>query len=269
MDVDRDLADSIGAAAELVAGAGHVVALVGAGLSVESGVPTFRGPDGLWARLGQPSTQSYQMFLEDPAGWWRQYLDPDADPARTEFRLAIERAEPNAGHVALADLERMGILKRTITQNVDNLHQRAGSTLLSEIHGNRTKMRCIECESRWPLAGARVDGYPPACPECRGLVKSDTVMFGEPIPRGVLEEALRETDECDRMMLVGTSASVYPAARLPERVLARGGLLIEANPGETPLSSRCDVVLRGPTGETLPALVERVKALMGARSLPP
>ena len=94
-------------------------------------------------------------------------------------------------------------------------------------------------------------------------------MFGEPIPRGVLEAALRETDDCDCMMLVGTSASVYPAARLPERVLGRGGLLIEANPGETPRSSRCDVVLRGPTGETLPALVERVKALTGARSLPP
>ena len=257
---------AIDAAAAVVAESEHVVALVGAGLSVESGVPTFQGPDGLWARLGRPSTQSYQLFLEDPAAWWSHYLSPDVDPARTEFRLAIEKAQPNAGHVALADLERLGILKRTITQNVDNLHQRAGSSLLWEIHGNRTKVRCVGCESRWPAADVKVDDGPPICPECGGLVKSDTVMFGEPLPREVLEASFLEADKCDCMLLVGTSASVYPAARLPEHVLNRGGRLVEANPGETPLSGKCDVVLRGPTGETLPMLVERVIEVTGASS---
>ncbi len=257
------LTQSIESAARLIVESDHLVALVGAGLSTESGIPTFRGPGGLWTRLGEPSMRGYQQFLDDPAAWWEHQQDDQADPARTEFREAIDRAVPNPGHHALAELERLGILKLTITQNVDNLHVRAGSERVAEIHGNRTKMRCIACESRWPRDEFPFESSPPKCPECGGLVKGDTVMFGEPIPRGVLDRCFEATEWCDGMLAAGTSATVYPAASFPQTVKGRGGYLIEANPNDTPLSAFCDVVLRGPTGETLPRVVERVKEIKG------
>ena len=204
-----DLADAIDEAAKLIVESEHVVALVGAGLSLESGIPTFRGPGGLWTRLGEPSMRGYQQFLEDPVAWWKQQSDQQADPARTEFRNAIDRAIPNGGHYALAELESLGILKCTITQNVDNLHYKAGSDLVVEIHGNRAKVRCIECEARWLRDEFVVETLPPYCPECGGLVKTDTVMFGEPIPKGVLERCFEETENCDCMITAGTSAHGY------------------------------------------------------------
>ena len=170
---------------------------------------------------------------------------------------------PNAGHHALAELERLGVLKHLITQNVDGLHHKAGTRLVAEIHGNRTRLRCIGCEARWPRDGFALDPLPPKCPECGDLVKGDTVMFGEPVPPGVLELCSRVTDECDCMIVAGTSASVYPAANFPNRVLARGGRVIEANPNPTRLSERCEVVLRGPTGATLPMVAARVAELLG------
>ena len=255
------LADAIDSAARVILDSSYVVTLIGAGLSTESGIPTFRGPGGLWTKLGEPSMRGYQQFLEDPAGWWRGQVDEQADPARTEFREAIDRAEPNPGHYALAELEEMGLLKLTITQNVDNLHFRAGSKRVAEIHGNRTKLRCIGCESRWPRSDFQVEEFPPTCPQCGGLAKSDTVMFGEPIPRGVLDVCFAETAQCDCMIVAGTSATVYPAASFPETVKQQGGRLIEANPNQTPLTGLCDVVLRGPTGETLPRVVERVREM--------
>ena len=254
---------AVSLAARLMVESSYVVALAGSGLSVESGIPTFRGPNGIWSKLGAPSTRGYSDFIEDPAAWWRQQTDPAADPERTRFRDAIDRARPNPGHYALAELEALGVLKLTITQNVDDLHRKAGSKLVAEIHGNRTKLRCILCESRWGRDQFRIDSYPPYCPECGGLVKYDTVMFGEPVPPRVLEGCYDAADRCDCMLAVGTSASVFPAANLPNRVLTRGGHVVEANPGETPLSSRAKVILKGPTGVTLPSLVRRVKELMG------
>ncbi len=250
---------AIDAAAEIVRNANYVVALVGAGLSAESGIPTFRGAGGLWTRIGEPSWNGYQELLRDPVGWWKDQLNPEADPARTEFRAAIDAAEPNGGHEALVDLEEMGILKLTITQNVDNLHVRAGSTRLVEIHGNRTKVRCISCESRWLREEFDYESLPPICPECGGLVKGDTVMFGEPIPHSVLRACFEATDQCDCMIVCGTSATVYPAAAFPQAVAERGGFVIEANPNPTPLSEIADVVLRGPSGTTLPQLVDGLR----------
>ena len=252
----------IDAAAELMVQSSFVLALVGAGLSVESGIPTFRGPGGLWTRFGEPSPGGYQSFLEDPAAWWKGQLDEAADPARAEFRAAIDVARPNAGHLAMTRLEEIGVLKLTITQNVDNLHQEAGSRRVVEIHGNRTKVRCVGCEARWPRRDFSIEEYPPRCPKCGGLIKHDTVMFGEPIPPGVLETCFQETARCDCMILVGTSATVYPAAGFPESVKETGGCLIEANPNETPLTGMSDVVLRGSTSESLPLLVGRVEELL-------
>ena len=253
---------AIESAARLMVESDYVIALVGSGLSVDSGVPTFRGPGGLWTKVGEPSMRGYEEFLEDPAEWRRRQSEPENDPARAEFRQAIDRAEPNTGHRAMAGLERLGVLKMAITQNIDNLHTLAGSLLVTEIHGNRTKLRCIGCESRWVREEFEVLDYPPVCPGCGGLVKGDTMMFGEPIPRKVLDDCWREVGRSDCMIVVGTSATVYPAAGFPEMVKQRGGCLIEANPNETPLSSISDVVLRGPTSDTLPAVVSSVEAMM-------
>ena len=245
-------------AADMIGSSSYVVALVGAGMSAESGIPTFRGAGGLWTRFGEPSMNGYQQLLSDPVKWWQHQLDPDADPARTAFREAIDTAEPNPGHFALVELERMDILALTITQNVDNLHVRAGSQRLVEIHGNRTKVRCINCESRWPRDAFSYDQLPPTCPECGGLVKGDTVMFGEPIPRSVIDRCLRATAECNCMIVCGTSATVYPAAAFPQEVKQNGGVIVEINPNPTPLSALADITLQGPSGVILPELVERL-----------
>jgi NAD-dependent deacetylase len=229
---------------------------VGAGLSKESGIPTFRGGDGLWDKHGEPPMDGYQRFLADPAGWWAQRLAEQQ--TMSEFTKAIEEARPNAGHLAMAELERRGLLRHIITQNIDNLHQLAGSTAITEIHGNRTKQRCIGCARRWPREEFRSEEIPPRCPDCRELVKSDTVMFGEPIPPDALESCYREAQRADAVLLVGTSAVVYPAAEFPLVAYRRGARLIEVNPQETPLTPACSAVLRAPSGEALPQLIQQI-----------
>lgn len=262
-DLDQQLDD----AARIVAQSSYLIALVGAGLSKESGIPTFRGGDGLWDKHGEPPMDGYQRFLADPTAWWAQRL---AEREKmSEFTRAIEEARPNAGHMAMAELERLGYLKHIITQNIDNLHQLAGSSAITEIHGNRTKQRCIGCSRRWPREEfvtdpstlLRAGEVPPRCPDCGDLVKSDTVMFGEPIPRDALESCYQEAQRADAVLLVGTSAVVYPAAEFPLIAYRRGAQLIEVNPQETPLSDACAAVLRAPSGEALPKLLERVRAL--------
>ncbi len=251
--------DAVYRAAQLLLGARHAVALVGAGLSRESGIPTFRGEGGLWTRFGEPPMNQYQRFLANPRAWWLQRLEESRHPS--EFTEAIQRARPNPGHYALAELERLGLLKHVITQNVDNLHFVAGSVNVTEIHGNRTRLRCVACGRREPVRAFAPEEVPPRCPTCGGLVKSDTVMFGEPIPPAALAECERQTRQCDVMLVVGTSGSVYPAADYPVRVLMQGGALIESNVDDTPFTPHAAVVLRGPSGVLLPQVVEAVKQL--------
>lgn len=254
-----DLDSAVADAAQLISRAEHVVALVGAGLSAESGVPTFRGPEGLWTKHGEPDLRDYERFVEDPKRWWEQRLSRTSRFA--EFAKALDEAVPNDGHFALRDLEELGQLQHIITQNIDNLHQLAGSQAITEIHGNRTKMRCVACNRRWGYEEVSLDELPPKCPNCtNGILKSDTVMFGEPIPRDALDECINQARMCDCMLLIGTSAAVYPAAQFPIDVKSSGGVLIEVNPNETPLTDLCDVVLRAPAGEALPRVVEELRA---------
>ncbi len=257
---------AIDSAARLIADSSYVVALVGSGMSVESGIPTFRGPGGLWTRVGEPSMRGYEDFLSNPRLWWENQLAGETDPVRIEFRDAIDAAKPNAGHFALAELEQLGFLQFTITQNIDDLHFVAGSRAVIEIHGNRTKLRCIGCEGRWRRHEFKTDEYPPQCPDCGDLVKGDTVMFGEPIPPGVLRECFRETGRSDCMIAIGTSATVYPAASFPDEVKRSGGVLIEINTSATPLTGISDVSIRGSSGEVLPMIVERLKEISGLGS---
>jgi NAD-dependent deacetylase len=246
-------------AAQALAGASYAIALVGAGVSVESGIPPFRGAGGLWTKRGEPPMDGYRRMHEDPGRYWTEMLARRGSD--DEFVTALAAAQPNAAHHALANLERDGVLKHLITQNIDNLHVLAGSTAMTEIHGNRTKLRCVDCATRWTFDEFTITDVPPPCPHCSGLVKSDTVMFGEPIPEPWLAECYRHAERADCILIAGTSATVTPAAWFPEVVLERGGALIEVNTEPTPFSPQCVAVLRGPAGELLPPLVERVAAI--------
>ncbi len=251
--ISEDVADHIERAAALLRAAHYVVALTGAGMSVESGIPPFRGPGGLWTKYGEPPMNGYQRFLADPARAWRDRLSPSG-PMR-ELWDTLRSAHPNSGHGALAQLEAAGVLKCTITQNVDNLHRLAGSQQVAEIHGNYLLIRCIACATRFEPTAIALDTLPPHCPRCDGILKSDTVSFGEPIPEDVLTRCFDETEKCDCMLVAGTSATVYPAAQFPLDVRQRGGALIEVNPYETELSPLATISLRGPSAQILPALV--------------
>jgi len=249
-------------AAQILLRARHAVALTGAGLSVESGIPPFRGPGGLWTRYGEPPLDGYQRFLRDPAGAWRRQLDPE-EPWAVALFETLGAAKPNAGHRALAELERRGRLRCVITQNVDDLHRQAGSRGVEEIHGNYRLLRCIECARRFERAGFPVDpeALPPRCPECDGIVKSDTVSFGEPIPADVLDRCLDEAGRADCMLVAGTSATVYPAAGFPLEVARSGGDLVEVNPEPTDLTPLAAASLQGPGGPILERLLHWVGRL--------
>ncbi|GIV03741.1 MAG: NAD-dependent deacylase [Candidatus Binatia bacterium] len=249
-------------AAKILHRARYVVALTGAGLSVESGIPPFRGPGGLWTKYGEPPLNGFQRFLMDPKKAWEERLHPSG-PMR-ELWETLAKAEPNPGHYGLVELERLGVLRCTITQNVDDLHRRAGSQNLAEIHGNATLVRCLSCVRRMPLEAVDLSELPPRCRECGGLLKSDTVSFGEPIPPDVLQRCQAESARADCMLVVGTSATVYPAAGFPLDVHQRGGTLIEVNPYETELTPYCAVVVRAPAGEALPKIVEALRQLRGS-----
>jgi NAD-dependent deacetylase len=253
----RDLDADLERAAEVILGAGHVGALTGAGLSVESGIPPFRGPGGLWTKHGEPPLNGFEEFLRDPKAAWQARLEPRG-PMR-ELWETLRAATPNEGHRAFAALERLGLLRILITQNIDNLHRLAGSAAIAEIHGNYTLVRCLGCGARRHRDEVDLSVLPPICPSCNGIVKSDTVSFGEPIPVDVLEVCQQAARDCDCMIVAGTSATVYPAAHFPLQVRERGGALIEVNPYASELTPLCDVSLRGPAGEVLPRLVEAIE----------
>jgi NAD-dependent deacetylase len=255
-------AKGIEGAVELLLGAKYVVGLTGAGMSVESNIPPFRGPGGLWTRYGEPPMDGYQKFLADPRGDWERRIKKEG--YTRELYEALERASPNPGHYAFAELEEMGILKCLITQNVDNLHRVAGGKNLAEIHGNRTLIRCLRCNSRFPEEEVSLEVLPPPCPHCGGIMKTDIVIFGELIPPDVLQKCQVESQKCDCMLVAGTSATVYPAAGFPGEVRRKGGSLIEVNPYETELTPLCRVSLRGNSGEILPKLVEGIKNKKGS-----
>jgi|CXWL01.1.fsa_nt_gi NAD-dependent deacetylase len=290
----KNFQDQIEEAARILVASRYAIALVGAGISVESGIRPFRGKGGLWTEKGEPPMDGYQRFMLDPAEGWRQMLA--RRNTDDEFSHSLNAAQPNPAHVAMARLEALGVLRHTISQNIDDLHFRAGSSAVTEIHGNRTKIRCVTCGGRWPwdvfialkadeqvtigsrthstdtdpanmhdVGGVMMTKLPPECPLCGGIVKNDTVMFGEPIPREFLAECQAQADLADCCLIAGTSATVYPAAAFPEFVLQRGGAIIDVNTDQNPFSPHAAAVLRGPAGEMLPALVLAVEAAIGRK----
>jgi NAD-dependent deacetylase len=252
----------IAEAARLLREARSTIALTGAGLSVESGIPPFRGPGGLWTKHGEPPLDGYQRFMRDPARAWRDRLSP-REPWAIALAETLAAAKPNAGHRALAALEEQDLLDAVITQNVDDLHRQAGQRSLLEIHGNHSWLRCLECHQRFHPKAISIDpeSLPPLCPECGGIVKGDTVSFGEPIPPLVLRACIAAAEQADCVLVVGTSATVYPAAEFPFDVLRRGGRAIEVNPYESEFTRYATISLQGPAGAVLTRLVQHTREL--------
>ncbi|HEY3240686.1 MAG TPA: NAD-dependent deacylase [Acidimicrobiia bacterium] len=240
-----------------IAGARSVVALTGAGISTESGIPDFRGPKGVWTTNPAAEKLSdiryYMTDREVRVAAWQSRLE---HPAWT--------AEPNAGHVALADLERMGRLDTLVTQNVDGLHQRAGSTpgRVVEIHGTIREVMCMACDERAPMQRAldrvRAGEEDPPCRSCGGILKSATISFGQSLVAADLDRAQRAAGDCDVFLAVGTSLTVYPVAYLPEGALAAGARLVIVNAEPTPYDGRAHATFSEPIGDVLPRLVELI-----------
>jgi NAD-dependent deacetylase len=253
----------IAEAAGLVVRSQRVVALTGAGLSVESGIPPFRGKGGLWTKYGEPPMDGYQRFVTDPVQAWRERLRPTEEWAKG-LRDTLSQAKPNLGHQVFAALERIGRCSALITQNIDDLHAQAGTQNLLEIHGNYRLLRCLDCVTRFEPEELAVDPehLPPLCPHCGGLVKGDTVQFGEPIPADVLRRCYEEVERAECMLVAGTSATVYPAADLPMEILRRRGAVIEVNPEPTELSPVASLSLRGPAGLVLERLLHHVTSAL-------
>ena len=260
LNLTPEFSKSLDQAAYLVSHSEHVVMLAGAGLSVESGIPPFRGPGGLWANGKGQTNLSYREFLRNPGEWWETRFrneDKPGDPTY-ELKIAVDQASPNPGHHAIVEMEQHGFLQCVVTQNVDNLHRVAGNQNILEIHGNRSFLRCIKCGNRLPRDDYHFDILPPRCTQCDGIIKMDTVMFGEPIPEDVLMACRQQVETCDLMLLVGTSGTVNPAARFPIIAKELGASLNEINPDETPLTPWCDIILNGSSGELLPLLLKRL-----------
>ena len=232
----------------------HVVALTGAGISTESGIPDFRGPKGLWT----------QNPLAEKLSDIRYYMaDPEVRKLAWQHRLSHPawQAKPNAGHIALAAMEQSGRLHALITQNIDGLHQRAGnsSEKVIEVHGTMHQVVCMRCDWRGPMQSVlervRAGEEDPPCKSCGGILKSATISFGQALVPEVIDSAMRAAGEADLLLAIGTSLSVYPVANAVPLAKAAGARVIILNAEPTPMDALADAVLRGAIGEVLPQLV--------------
>jgi NAD-dependent deacetylase len=243
----------LAAAARLLRQAKRIVCLTGAGASAESGVATFRDSEnGMWSRFDPQALASQEGFAANPGMVWQWYM---------HRLLAVEAAQPNAGHRALAELEQVLPAFTIVTQNVDDLHERSGSHRVLHLHGRITRYRCNVCAFAHELLPAEKRATrPPHCLSCGGVVRPDVVWFGESLPPRILDKAWHESEQSDVFLVVGTSAVVYPAAHLPLVAQGRGARLIDINPESTAVSDRADVHLRGRSGAILPRLLQLVTA---------
>jgi NAD-dependent deacetylase len=239
--------------AQLVADNQPCVVLTGAGISTESGIPDFRSPTGIWAQYDPMEYATIDAFLADPEKVWDFYSK----------RLAVfAEAEPNDGHRALAELEERGWVEAVVTQNIDRLHERAGTRELVEVHGSIRTSSCLDCGTVVPFDEVRRLLPVPACPVCGRILKPDVVMFGELLPVAAIERATELASQAVLLLVVGSSLEVYPVAGLPEETLARGGALAIVNRGGTPYDRRATLTVDAGAGETLRALAA---ALPGSR----
>jgi len=242
--------------AQLIVESQKTIVFTGAGISTESGIPDFRSPGGIWSRY-DPEDFTIQKFLSGPAARktiWKM---------STESGLLTE-AEPNLAHYAIAELYQLGKLDCVITQNIDNLHQKAGvpDDRVFELHGNMGWVVCLSCRRRFPMPevlqkikeGIEV----PDCPDCKGILKPDAVFFGEALPQETLQEAIRHSRNCDLFIVIGSTLVIYPAAYIPTYAVEAGAKLAIVNLTPTPFDQYAAVVIRGKAGEIMPKVMEKV-----------
>lgn len=246
--------------AEMIAASKRLVVFTGAGVSTESGIPDFRGPDGLWTKV-DPEDFTIDRFLRSGEArkrvWY--YL--------VEGGL-MANAQPNRAHLAIAELEKMNKLSSVITQNIDNLHQRAGNNpqKVHELHGNMEWLVCLDCDARYDLEVMRKkhpspDQFP-VCEKCRGILKPGVVFFGEMLPQNTLRMAEHESERCDLFMVIGSSLVVYPAAYMPLYAKQSGAKIVIINMGQTGQDEIADVFLNAPAGDTMARIMNRLRELI-------
>jgi len=248
-----DLAERV---ADLIVNAKRVVVFTGAGVSTESGIPDFRSPGGIWDRF-DPDDFTYQKFVRDPEARRKQWQ------MLREGGLTTE-AKPNLAHYAIAEMERLGKLDCVITQNVDNLHQKAGvpGDRVFELHGNMQWAVCLSCGKRYPFEQIKVrldkGEEIPDCEACHGLLKPDAVFFGESLPLEVLRQATEHSYSCDLFIVIGSTLVVYPAAYMPIYAVDSGAKLVIINLSSTPMDRQATVLIRAKAGEAMSEIIKRV-----------
>lgn len=248
-------------ASSLINSADRVVVLTGAGISTDSGIPDFRGPNGLWTKNpAAEKASSLSHYLNDP--------DVRRFAWQNRLHSPAWSAEPNAGHLAIVELERRGKLRALVTQNIDELHQQAGSdaSLVVEVHGTMRRFTCWGCHDSGPMSimldRVRAGEDDPACVRCGGVVKSATISFGQALVPEVIDRALQAAEDCDVLLAVGTSLKVYPVANMVPRARANGATVIVVNGEPTAMDHLADLVLRGSASELLPAICAAKPASM-------
>ena len=242
------MADTIVDAARLLKASSKTIALTGAGVSTESGIPDFRSRDGLWSRFDPMEYGTLGAFQRDPEKVWTMLAE----------LMSLIDARPNAGHYVMAEMEESGVLAGIITQNIDSLHQKAGSKRVVEYHGSLDSFTCLQCESSFPIAEVRKLVLPPRCDTCGEFLKPDIVFFDEQIPPSALSETRGLVQQADLLLVAGTSCQVMPAAVIPATLLAQGGKIIEVN-REPVLSTQAEVVLEGSFARLMSQLAEALR----------
>jgi NAD-dependent deacetylase len=248
--------------ADLIINSERIVVFTGTGISTESGIPDFRGPGGVWERF-DPDDFAYQKFLTDPEARRKHWQMLHGSGLTTE-------AEPNQTHYAIAELDRLGKLDCVITQNMDNLHQKAGlpNGRVLELHGNMQWAVCLSCGKRYPFEQVKtrldVSETVPDCEACHGLLKPGVVFFGESLPDGVLEEAARRSQNCDLLLVIGSTLVVYPAAYIPVYAVESGASLVIINLSPTPMDKQATVVIRASAGETMSRMLKQMIDKIGS-----
>lgn len=235
---------------ELVSQSNQIVAFTGAGISSESGIPTYRGDDGVWHKYDPSKYANINNFMKDPSYYWSFYRDVRYP--------ALKDAKPNFGHIALAKLEEAGKLSSVITQNIDGLHQEAGSKRVIELHGNTRRILCLDCSEQYTMKEVYIKiqkKLPPSCTKCGGIIKPDVIFFGESLVSSVLESAISEARSCDMLIVIGSSLVVQPAASLPLMAKENGASLVIINKDPTPFDSSADLVFNTSASEVLKEVV--------------
>ncbi len=246
--------DLIKKAATDLSEAKMVTALTGAGISVESGIPPFRGKGGLWEKYDPMEVAHIDAFLQNPAKVWNLLFK--------DMKEVLDKATPSDSHKGLAKLEEFGILKTIITQNVDGLHQVAGNTDVIEFHGNMAWQKCMDCHKRYETHNIDINQIPPRC-SCDGILRPDAVLFGEMIPQDALWRSRQVARDCDVMLVIGTSAVVQPAALMPVIAKESGAKVIEINPERTPLTGDIsDYLISGTAGDVMNRIMSHLNKIL-------